>query len=190
MYPLPLQTYASSLLLQYIIDQGLLGPPRCDQDLVLSRGKKPGMLLNPCERLFLLFTFYLIILAAKLGNINLSSLNTFLASRSDDKRGNVTYPRAYHFFEALRIHEGEPKSKARGENEIAQGSEGFSTEPKIRSSGLVWTIEPNFELPSISTLSIPHTTSSLTRTNMDHFTFHTLYICMNPSLCIGAVSTS
>lgn len=65
-----------------------------------------------------------------LSGLSSNSLNTFLASKHDDKRGNITYPRAYYFLEQLRIHEGcKPKSKARLDNEVAHPT-GFSTDPK------------------------------------------------------------
>ena len=50
--------------------------------------------------------------------VNSNSLNTFLAGKRQDQAGNITYRRAYVFFEKLRILEGEPKSSARLMNEI------------------------------------------------------------------------
>jgi len=53
-----------------------------------------------------------------LGGINSNSLNTFLSGKRQDQAGNVTYRRAYVFFEKLRLLEGKPKSPARIRNEI------------------------------------------------------------------------
>lgn len=65
-----------------------------------------------------------------LGGVNSGSMNTFLASKKQDKCGNVTYKRAYEFFERLRILEGKPKSQARLKNEVEQPN-GFSTNPQL-----------------------------------------------------------
>jgi len=62
-----------------------------------------------------------------LGGLNSNSLNTFLAGKRQDQAGNVTYRRAYVFFEKLRILEGKPKSSARIGNEI-EHPYGFSLE--------------------------------------------------------------
>jgi hypothetical protein len=53
-----------------------------------------------------------------LGGINSNSLNTFLSGKRQDQAGNVTYRRAYEFFEKLRLLEGKPKSAARIRNEM------------------------------------------------------------------------
>ncbi len=53
-----------------------------------------------------------------LGGLNSNSLNTFLAGKRQDQAGNVTYRRAYVFFEKLRIWRGEPKSSERLSNEM------------------------------------------------------------------------
>lgn len=53
-----------------------------------------------------------------LGGLNSNSLNTFLAGKRQDQAGNVTYRRAYVFFEKLRILSGEPKSSERLSNEM------------------------------------------------------------------------
>lgn len=50
--------------------------------------------------------------------VNSNSLNTFLAGKGQDQAGNITYRRAYVFFEKLRILEDEPKSSARIMNEM------------------------------------------------------------------------
>ena len=62
-----------------------------------------------------------------LGGLNSNSLNTFLAGKRQDQAGNVTYRRAYVFFEKLRIFEGKHKSSARIGNEI-EHPYGFSLE--------------------------------------------------------------
>eukprot|EP00985_Skeletonema_marinoi_P032278 scaffold39087_cov174-Skeletonema_marinoi.AAC.5 len=62
-----------------------------------------------------------------LGGLNSNSLNTFLAGKRQDQAGNVTYRRAYVFFEKLRILEGKSKSSARIGNEI-EHPYGFSLE--------------------------------------------------------------
>lgn len=62
-----------------------------------------------------------------LGGLNSNSLNTFLAGKRQDQAGNVTYRRAYVFFEKLRILEGKPKSAARIGNEM-EHPYGFSLE--------------------------------------------------------------
>jgi len=62
-----------------------------------------------------------------LGGLNSNSLNTFLAGKRQDQAGNVTYRRAYVFFEKLRILEGKPKSSARIGNEM-EHPYGFSLE--------------------------------------------------------------
>lgn len=64
-----------------------------------------------------------------LGGVNLGSLNRFLASKNQDQAGNITYKRAYEFFEKLRIMQNEPKSRARLKNE-AEKHNGFSAQPK------------------------------------------------------------
>jgi len=53
-----------------------------------------------------------------LGGLNSNSLNTFLAGKHQDQAGNVTYRRAYVFFEKLRILSGHPKSSERLSNEM------------------------------------------------------------------------
>ncbi|KAL7442217.1 hypothetical protein ACHAXM_008232 [Skeletonema potamos] len=74
------------------------------------------------------------ILLKALGDINSNSLNRFLTGKQQDQCGNVTYKRAYVFFEKLRIMEGKPKSSKRLSSE-AENPRGFSTE-KARSH--VW----------------------------------------------------
>jgi hypothetical protein len=63
-----------------------------------------------------------------LGGINSNSLGTFLSNKGNHGCANVTYRRAYHFFERLRLHEGTSKTKARLDNEC-EHPEGFSIEP-------------------------------------------------------------
>ena len=53
-----------------------------------------------------------------LGGINSNSLNKFLAGKRQEEAGNVTYRRAYVFFEKYRMLMGEPKSAARMRNEV------------------------------------------------------------------------
>lgn len=60
-----------------------------------------------------------------LGNINQNSLNPFLMGKKQDQCGNITYQRAYEFFEKKRLLDGEPKSKPRLKNEQEHPS-GFS----------------------------------------------------------------
>lgn len=55
-----------------------------------------------------------------LNNLNNNSLGRFLAGKGQDQCGNITYVRAYVFFEKLRILEGKPKSAARKKNEAEQ----------------------------------------------------------------------
>ena len=62
-----------------------------------------------------------------LDNLNSNSLNRFLAGKGQDQCGNITYRRAYVFFEKLRILEGQSKSAARLRNEVEKPS-GFSLE--------------------------------------------------------------
>lgn len=62
-----------------------------------------------------------------LGNLNSNSLNRFLAGKGQDQCGNITYRRAYVFFEKLRILEGQSKSANRLRNEEEKPS-GFSFE--------------------------------------------------------------
>jgi hypothetical protein len=66
--------------------------------------------------------------AIGLEGVNVGSLNRFLSSKNQDQSGNITYKKAYEFFERLRILEGEPKSQTRLNNE-AEKSSGFSTRP-------------------------------------------------------------
>ena len=61
-----------------------------------------------------------------LGDINSNSLNRFLIGKQQDQCGNVTYKRAYVFFEKLRLMEGKPKSSKRLSNE-AKNPSGFRT---------------------------------------------------------------
>ena len=65
-----------------------------------------------------------------MGDLNSNSLNRFLAGKNQDQCGNVTYKRAYVFFEKLRILEGKPKSSKRLSNEANQ-PQGFSTESTL-----------------------------------------------------------
>jgi hypothetical protein len=44
-------------------------------------------------------------------------MNPFLAGENQDQCGNITYRRAYTFFEKKRILEGEPKTARRRKNE-------------------------------------------------------------------------
>ena len=62
-----------------------------------------------------------------LGGINSNSLRTFLMGKKQDQCGNVTYPRAYAFFEKKRIMEGKKKTARRVKNE-AEKPTGFSLE--------------------------------------------------------------
>jgi hypothetical protein len=50
-------------------------------------------------------------------DVNQNSMNTFLAGENQDLCGNITYRRAYAFFEKKRILEGEPKSPCRRKSE-------------------------------------------------------------------------
>ena len=72
------------------------------------------------------------------GDINSNSMNRFLSGKHQDQCGNVTYQRAYVFFEKLRIMEGKAKSTKRLSNE-AENPSGFST-TKVRAGG--WVIMP------------------------------------------------
>ena len=65
---------------------------------------------------------------ALLGSNN-NALARFLAAKGQDQSGNQVYPRAYAFFEKLRLQEGKAKSKIRIKNEAEQGATGFSTKP-------------------------------------------------------------
>jgi hypothetical protein len=63
-------------------------------------------------------------------DINSSSLNRFLAGEGQDQAGNITYKRAYCFFEQKRLLGGAPKSLSRRKNEI-ECSGGFPpTKPR------------------------------------------------------------
>mmetsp|Transcript_18260 Transcript_18260/g.52231 ORF Transcript_18260/g.52231 Transcript_18260/m.52231 type:complete len:309 (-) Transcript_18260:120-1046(-) len=62
-----------------------------------------------------------------LGDINSNSLRTFLMGKKQDQCGNVTYLRAYAFFEKKRIMEGKKKTARRVKNE-AEHPRGFSLE--------------------------------------------------------------
>lgn len=62
-----------------------------------------------------------------LDNLNSNSLNRFLTGKGQDQCGNITYRRAYVFFEKLRILESQSKSAARLRNEVEKPS-GFSLE--------------------------------------------------------------
>ena len=64
-----------------------------------------------------------------LGGINGNSLNTFLSNKGNHGCANVTYRRAYLFFERLRLHEETPKTKARLDNECEYYPVGFSITP-------------------------------------------------------------
>ena len=66
-------------------------------------------------------------LCTALGGINSNSLRTFLMGKKQDQCGNVTYPRAYAFFEKKRIMEGKKKTARRVKNE-AEKPTGFSLE--------------------------------------------------------------
>jgi len=66
-------------------------------------------------------------LCAALGGINSNSLRTFLMGKKQDQCGNVTYLRAYAFFEKKRIMEGKKKTARRVKNE-AEKPTGFSLE--------------------------------------------------------------
>lgn len=65
-----------------------------------------------------------------LGNINQNSINPFLRSKNQDKAGNVTYVRAYKFFEKKRVLDGEAKSKRRLKNE-SEHPRGFLTRSNV-----------------------------------------------------------
>lgn len=60
-----------------------------------------------------------------LDNLNNNLLGRFLGGKGQDQCGNITYARAYVFFEKLRILEGKPKSASRKKNE-AEKPQGFS----------------------------------------------------------------
>eukprot|EP00563_Minutocellus_polymorphus_P002121 CAMPEP_0181043290 /NCGR_PEP_ID=MMETSP1070-20121207/12626_1 /TAXON_ID=265543 /ORGANISM="Minutocellus polymorphus, Strain NH13" /LENGTH=298 /DNA_ID=CAMNT_0023121603 /DNA_START=358 /DNA_END=1254 /DNA_ORIENTATION=- len=62
-----------------------------------------------------------------LGDINSNSLRTFLMGKKQDQCGNVTYRRAYAFFEKKRVLEGQAKSARRLKNE-SERPRGFSLE--------------------------------------------------------------
>ena len=62
-----------------------------------------------------------------LGGINSNSLRTFLMGKKQDQCGNVTYRRAYAFFEKKRVLEGLAKSARRLKNEVEHPN-GFSLE--------------------------------------------------------------
>ena len=66
-------------------------------------------------------------LCTALGAINSNSLRTFLMGKKQDQCGNVTYLRAYAFFEKKRIMEGKKKTARRVKNE-AEKPTGFSLE--------------------------------------------------------------
>lgn len=68
------------------------------------------------------------------GDINSNSLGRFLSGKQQDQCGNVTYKKAYVFFEKLRIMEGKAKTKKRLSNE-AENPRGFST---TKARGYVW----------------------------------------------------
>lgn len=61
-----------------------------------------------------------------LGNLNSNSLARFVAGKKQDQCANITYKRAYTFFEKQRLVEGKAKSAARMRNECEQIG-GFST---------------------------------------------------------------
>lgn len=61
-----------------------------------------------------------------LGNLNSNSLARFMAGKKQDQCANVTYKRAYIFFEKQRLLEGKAKSSARLANE-SEKIGGFST---------------------------------------------------------------
>jgi hypothetical protein len=61
-----------------------------------------------------------------LAGANANSLNKFLSAKKQDGRSNMTYKRAWVFFEKMRLMDGTPKSNARVKNELEQPS-GFST---------------------------------------------------------------
>jgi len=66
-------------------------------------------------------------LCAALGDINSNSLRTFLMGKKQDQCGNVTYRRAYAFFEKKRVLEGGAKTARRLKNETEHPN-GFSLE--------------------------------------------------------------
>ena len=68
-----------------------------------------------------------------LGGLNNNSLNRFLAGKKQDQAENITYRRAYAFFEKKRLLEGRTKSKARLTNEMEHPS-GFPLE-RPRTTG-------------------------------------------------------
>ena len=70
---------------------------------------------------------------AALGDINSNSLRTFLMGKKQDQCGNVTYRRAYTFFEKKRVLEGEAKTTRRLKNE-AEHPHGFSLEKERECS--------------------------------------------------------
>lgn len=59
-----------------------------------------------------------------LGGINPGSLAHFRGSKNENGSGNITYRRAWVFFEKKRILDGEPKSAQRIQNE-EEYPEGF-----------------------------------------------------------------
>lgn len=58
---------------------------------------------------------------------NNNALARFLKSHGQDQQGNQVYPRAYTFFEKLRVMNGEKKTKTRLKNEKERQPSGFST---------------------------------------------------------------
>ena len=66
-----------------------------------------------------------------LGGLNANSLNSFLASKKQDKAGCLAYRRAWVFFEKKRLMEGKPKGKSRTKNEEKYPS-GFPLEGPSR----------------------------------------------------------
>eukprot|EP00574_Skeletonema_japonicum_P014646 CAMPEP_0201714752 /NCGR_PEP_ID=MMETSP0593-20130828/1091_1 /ASSEMBLY_ACC=CAM_ASM_000672 /TAXON_ID=267983 /ORGANISM="Skeletonema japonicum, Strain CCMP2506" /LENGTH=556 /DNA_ID=CAMNT_0048204055 /DNA_START=48 /DNA_END=1718 /DNA_ORIENTATION=- len=70
------------------------------------------------------------------GDINSNSLGRFLSGKQQDQCGNITYKKAYVFFEKLRIMEGKAKSKKRLSNE-AQNPQGYST---VKDRGCRWVV--------------------------------------------------
>lgn len=67
-----------------------------------------------------------------LGNLNSNSLARFVAGKKQDQCANITYKRAYTFFEKQRLLEGKAKSAARMKNESEQIG-GFSTNKRSGS---------------------------------------------------------
>ena len=74
-----------------------------------------------------------------MGDLNSNSLNRFLAGKNQDQCGNITYKRAYVFFEKLRILEGKPKSSKRLSNEANQ-PQGFSTESTLGRKSVLFYV--------------------------------------------------